>query len=213
MQRFGKWIAGLTVAVLAAGCGGDGSGGGAITPAGPSLLVGPTATVSVSCPTQMETGTSGTCTAYGYDSNGSFTNSNVSSWSSSNTSVATISSTGGISAVAAGSATIYAVIDGITGSTSVSVVNPPPPMSVTIYGPGTIRSGNTCYWWSSVSGGTPPYTYYWYGGTSSWRTDSEFYASATRSFYLDLKVTDATGKVAWGSRYINVTTTAGVCPV
>ncbi|HYR09027.1 MAG TPA: hypothetical protein VEQ60_14695, partial [Longimicrobium sp.] len=89
----------------------------------------------------------------------------------------------------------------------------PPPMTVTIYGPGTIRPNSTCYWWANVSGGTAPYTYYWYGGVSSWRTDYEFFAYATRSFYLDVKVTDANGNVAWGSRYINVTTNTGACPV
>lgn len=210
MKRMGTWMAGIAAAVLAAGCG-DGAGGGAISPAGPSFLVGPTATVSVSCPAQMETGTSGTCTAYGYDSNGSFTNSNASSWSSSNTSVATISSTGAISAVAQGTATITAVIDGIAGSTSVSVVSPPPAMSVTIQGPGKILPNHTCYWYANVSGGTGPYTYYWYGGSSSWRTDPDFYASASRSFYLDVKVTDANGNVAWGSRYVTVTTNTGAC--
>lgn len=212
MRHVGTWMTAAALAVAAAGCGGDGTGGG-ISPTGPLLVVGPTTSVTVSCPTQMETGTSGSCTAYGYDGNGSFTNSNVSSWSSSNPSVATISSTGGISAVAAGSTTITAVIDGVSGSTSVTVVNPPPPMTVTIYGPGTIRPNTTCYWYSSVSGGTAPYTYYWYGGVSSWRTDPEFFAYATRSFWLDLKVTDANGNVAWGSRYINVTTSTGACPV
>lgn len=208
MRSIEKWV--VAAAVLAAGCGGDRSDGG-ISPTGPMLLVGPTATVSVSCPAQMETGTSGSCTAYGYDGNGSFTNSNVSSWSSSNTSVATISSTGAISAVAAGSTTITAVIDGVSGSTSVSVVNPPPAMSVTISGPGKILPNHTCWWFATVSGGTAPYTYYWYGGSSSWRTDPDFYASASRSFYLDVKVTDANGNVAWGSRYVTVTTNTGAC--
>jgi hypothetical protein len=212
MQRIGKWMAGLAMAAATAGCGGDRANGG-IGPTGPSLLVGPTATVSVSCPAQMETGTSGTCTAYGYDGNGTFTNSNASSWTSSNTWVATVSSTGAISASNQGSTTITAVIDGVSGSTNVTVVNPPPPMTVTIYGPGTIRPNTTCYWWADVSGGTAPYTYYWYGGVSSWRTDSEFWAYATRSFWLDVKVTDANGNVAWGSRYINVTTNTGACPV
>lgn len=211
MRRFGQWMA-TVAAVLAAGCGGDGADGG-ISPTGPSLLVGPTVTVTVSCPTQMETGTSGSCTAYGYDGNGSFTNSSVSSWSSSNTSVATISSGGGISASTAGSTTITAVIDGVSGTKSVTVVNPPPPLKVTLYGPGTIRSNSTCYWWTSVSGGTAPYTYYWYGGSSSWRTDSDFNASATGSFYLDVKVTDANGNVAWGSKYVTVSSNAGACPV
>lgn len=212
MQRFGTWIAGVAAVVLAAGCGGDGAGGGAITPTGPSLLVGPTTRVTVSCPTQMETGTSGTCIAYGYDANNNFTNSNASSWTSSNTGVATISSTGAISAVAAGSTTITALVDGISGNTSVTVVNPPATLTVSIGGSTTIRPNETCGWWTSVSGGTPPYAYQWYGGTAvSARNLYDFYGKASTSFLLQVKVTDSNGTVAWGSQYITVSTSAFAC--
>jgi hypothetical protein len=214
MQRFGKWIAGLAAVVLAAGCGGDGSGGGGITPTGPMLLVGPTATVTVNCPTQMETGTSSTCTAYGYDANGSFTSSSVSSWSSSNTSVATIGSTGGISAVAAGRTTITAVVDGISGSTRVLVVNPPQTLTVSIGGSTTIPPNQTCGWWTSVSGGTGPYSYYWYGGAAvSARDQYDFYGGASVSFLLQVKVTDANGNVAWGSQNITVSSSSFDCMI
>ena len=211
MQRFGKWIAGLAGLVLAAGCGGDGSGGGAITPAGPVLLVGPTATVSVSCPTQMETGTSGTCTAYGYDSNGSFTNSSVSAWSSSSTGVATIGSTGGISAVAAGSTSISAVIDGVTGSASVSVVNPP--LGVWIDGPSSVRPNTMCAWWAIASGGTPPYTYTWSGPSANASLGGEYYGTspASGSFTVSVTVTDAANVTATASRQVTVSTFAPMC--
>jgi uncharacterized protein YjdB len=48
-------------------------------------------------------------------------------WSSSNTTVATVSATGFVTALAAGSATITATSEGKTGSATVSVTAPPPP--------------------------------------------------------------------------------------
>ncbi len=213
MRRLERWMATVAAAVLAAGCGGDLADGG-ISPTGPMLLVGPTATVTVSCPTQMEEGTSGTCTAYGYDSNGSYTNSSVSSWSSSNTSVATVSSTGGISAVSAGSVTITAVIDGVSGSTSVSVVNPPPPLTVSISGPGSIRPNTTCEWIGSASGGTPGYTYDWSGGSTIYEDGGEIYlARGSGSFTVSVTVTDAAGRTASASKSVSVSNNAPACLV
>src|SRR4029079_7804279 len=49
------------------------------------------------------------------------------SWSSSNTSIATVNSSGLVTAVALGSAQINATSEGITGGATVSVVAPPPP--------------------------------------------------------------------------------------
>lgn len=211
MRRLGRWAATVAAAVLAAGCGGDGTDGG-ISPTGPMLLVGPTVTVSVSCPSQMETGTSATCTAFGYDSNNSFTSSTVSSWSSSNTSRATISSSGGISAVTAGSVTITAVIDGVSGSTSVLVVNPPPPLTVSISGPTSIRPNTTCEWMGSASGGTPGYTYDWSGGTTIYEDGGEIYlARGSASFSVSVIVTDAAGRTASASKSVNVSSNAPAC--
>lgn len=214
MQRFGKWIAGVAAVVLAAGCGGDGSGGGGITPTGPMLLVGPTATVSVNCPTQMETGTSSTCTAYGYDANNTYTNNSVSSWSSSNTSVATITSGGAISAVGAGTTTISAVIDGITGTRSVTVVNPAP-LSVTMGGPTSVKPNVQCYWWANTSGGTPSYGWSWSGGLSGSAFASEYYATSpsSGSFTVSVTVTDANGATATATKLVTVSTLARTCPV
>jgi hypothetical protein len=208
MQGISKWVTAMAIMAVA-GCG-DKAGNG-LSPTEPLLLVGPTASVSVSCPTQMETGTSGTCDAYGYDSNGTYTNSNESSWSSSNTGVATITSTGQISAVGAGTATITAVIDGVAGSTTVTVVNPSStPLSVTIDGPTHIRPNTQCAWWASASGGTPGYTYSWSGGTGS-AYDYEYYAQSSSSFYVTVQVTDSNGQVKTVSKYVKVSTSAPLC--
>lgn len=212
MRRLGSWMMAAAVAVTAAGCGGDRTDGG-ISPTGPMLLVGPTATVTVNCPNQMETGTSATCTAYGYDSNGSYTNSSVSSWSSSNTSVATITSGGVISAVAAGTTTITAVIDGISGTRSATVVNPVP-LSATLYGPSSVKPNTQCYWWVTPSGGTGSYSYSWSGGSGgqSWGSDYYTYSPSSGSFTVSVTVTSGLSQVT-RSKTVTVSSSAGICPL
>lgn len=211
MRRFAKWMGGVAAVVVVAGCGGDGGNGG-ISPTGP-LFVGNTATVTVSCPTQMEVGHSSTCNAYGYDSNGTYTNSNESSWSSSNTSVATVSSSGAISAVGTGSATISAVIDGVTGSTSVSVVAST--LSVSLDGPTSVKPNTECMWWASASGGLSPYTYSWSGGYAGWSGGDYYYATSPGSgtFTIYLTVTDAGGAQKSTSVPVSVSSNAMICPI
>ena len=213
MRRLGSWMMAAAVAVTAAGCGGDRADGG-ISPTGPMLLVGPTATVTVNCPNQMETGTSATCTAYGYDSNGSYTNSSVSSWSSSNTSVATITSGGVISAVAAGTTTITAVIDGISGTRSATVVNPVP-LSATLYGPNSVKPNTQCYWWVTPSGGTGSYSYSWSGGSFGNPSGADYFARSpsSGSFQVTVTVTDANGGTRFVSKNVSVSSSAMACPV
>lgn len=206
-MRIRNRISAIAMLLLAAGCGEPAADG--VTPTAPRLLIGPTTRVTVSCPAQMETGTSGTCTAYGYDAGNSFTSSTVSAWSSGNTSRATISSAGAISAISSGSVTITAVVDGVPGSTSVLVVNPPPPLAVTISGPSAIRPNSTCTWFAVASGGTPPYTYQWSGGGSG----NEYTASASANFSFSVQVTDALGKVAGATRWVLVSRTALQCMV
>lgn len=208
MRSFARWMAGAAVAAVAAGCGGDGGEGG-ISPTGP-LLVGSTASVEVDCPDQMEKGTSGTCNAFGEDSAGTYTNSNESSWSSSNTSVATITSTGAISAVGEGTAAISAVIDGVTGSTTVTVVAPP--LTVSISGPSNVKPDTRCEWLASVSGGTAPYTADWSGGTSIYEDESMYLAWTSSSNYsVTVQITDAAGRTASDSHSVNVSSNAPAC--
>jgi hypothetical protein len=213
MRHTARWMAAAALALVTAGCGGD-DGARGISPTGP-LFVGQTASVTVNCPTQMETGTSATCTAYGYDSQNSYTNSNVTSWSSSNTSVATITSGGVISAIATGTTTITAVIDGISGTRTVTVVSPNPLSVSTISGPSSVRPNRQCYWWVSASGGTTPYSYSWSGGSGGQSFGSDYYATSpsSGSFTVSVTVSDALGAQITRSKNVTVSSTAGVCPL
>src|SRR5688572_12646834 len=88
-------------------------------PDGPSLSVGPTASVLVHCPPKVQTGTGGQCYAFGVDSLGFYTSHTVSAWSSSNISVLVVSSSGQLLGQTAGSAVITATVGGLTGTTTV----------------------------------------------------------------------------------------------
>lgn len=210
MRRSARWLAGAAVALVAAACGGDAADGG-ISPTGPMLLVGPTASVTVSCPEQMETDTSGTCHAYGYDSYGSYTNSNVSSWSTSDTGVIQIDPSGNVTAVGTGTATITAVIDGISGSTTIKVVSPPPPLSVSFSWAETyIRPDESCTYVAEAAGGLPPYTYSWTGGTGT-ASDSYYFTQSSSSFTVAVTVTDAAGSTASTSVFVTVSSKAPYC--
>jgi Bacterial Ig-like domain (group 2) len=211
MRAFVKRLAGAAVVMVAAGCGGDRTSEG-ISPTGP-FFVGNTASVTVSCPTQMETGTSGACNAFGYDSNNTYTNSNESSWSSSNTSVATVSSMGAIAAVGTGTTTISAVIDGITGSTSVTVVAST--LTASISGPSSVRPNTTCYWWANASGGTSPYSYSWTGGSNGSASGPDYFARSPSggSFQVTVTVTDANGGTRFVSKTVSISSSALMCMV
>ncbi|HYH79976.1 MAG TPA: Ig-like domain-containing protein, partial [Longimicrobium sp.] len=201
----------LALIAFGAGCGDAGvtsASRDAASPRAPRLTVGPTTSVTVACPTKMETGTTGPCVAFGYDANGKFASSTVSSWSSSNTSVATISG-GTVSAVAAGTATISATVAGVTGSTTVNVVSP---LTVSIDGPNTVKPNVDCAFWASVSGGTGSYTYSWSqsAGTGTAYT-YEYVARSSSSYTVTVQVTDNGGATGSATRNVTVSSGALLC--
>lgn len=89
----------------------------------------PIASVSVSPQdTTMTAGDSAQFSAQPKDSNGNPLAGRVVTWSSSDNTIATVSSTGEVTAVAAGGPiTITATSEGVPGSTQLTVVAPPPP--------------------------------------------------------------------------------------
>lgn len=211
-MRMNRWMGALALAAVAAACG-DGTGAdGRLSPTAPRL-VGITTHVTVSCPVKMEYGTTGTCTAFGYDSNNVFTNSTVSSWTSSNTSLATITSGGGVTAGStSGTVTISATVDGVTGTTTIQIV---PPLSVTISGRSPVRTNSECYFWATPSGGTGPYTYTW---SQTWGTGysdgaNGYFATSSTSYTLSVTVHDAGSHTATASKAVTVSSSAPLCPV
>lgn len=218
MRTTGRWIGIVALAALAAGCSERGvtsaSDARGATPRGPRLTVGPTSSVTVACPTKMETSTSGPCVAFGYDSNGKFASSTVSSWSSSNTSVATISG-GTISAVGAGTATISATVGGVTGSTTVTVVAAGGTLTVSISGQSPIRSNVLCPYFASVSGGNGSYSYSWTQstGTGFDAGGGEYDAKSTSTFTLTVNVSDTNGATGSASKTVTISSSALICPV
>jgi hypothetical protein len=88
-------------------------------------------------------------------------------WTSSATNVLTVSSSGLITAVGGGSATISATVGGIIGtSTSITVPLAAPTITQEPAGTAAILAGGTLH--TSVgNAGLEPYTYYWYFDTSA----------------------------------------------
>lgn len=201
-----RFLSALAVLALAAAA----CDGGGITQArtgaeGPLLFAGPTASVTVTCPTPLEVGYGGQCVAYGYDANGLFTNSSSSGWSSSNSSKVSVSSSGYITANAVGSASISASVDGITGSRTVTVTSP---LTVTISGSSTAHSGDyECFFWASASGGTGSgYSYSWSVSGGGWGTPSgdTWTGGGTSDFTLSVTVTDSGSGQAYDSHFVDV---------
>ena len=88
----------------------------------------PVAAVTVSpSSTSVFVGANVQLTATTRDANGNTLTGRSISWASSNTAVATVNTTGRVTGVAAGSATITATSEGINGTSAISVQAPPPP--------------------------------------------------------------------------------------
>lgn len=84
------------------------------------------------------------------------TNQNV-TWSSNNTSVATVSSTGLVSAIAAGTATITVTTqDGNKTASAAITVNTAPSFTVNFFRPSSWGTGIKIYWWSAQPAGVLP---------------------------------------------------------
>ena len=112
-----------TAVVSAVSEGVSGQASMAVMPPAPA----PVATVSVAVnPAAVLVGQTATATATLADSTGTVLSGRSITWSSSNTSVATVDATGTVRAVSAGSALIQATSEGKSGSASISVSAPAP---------------------------------------------------------------------------------------
>lgn len=108
-----------------------------------------TVTVSLGAPS-LTTGQTTLATAVTKDASGNVLTGRVVTWSSSNTSVATVSNTGLVSALAAGTAQITATSEGKSGSASITVAAPTTATIDTIFYDG-FESGNLSLWQDGVN--------------------------------------------------------------
>src|SRR5688500_5421602 len=112
-------------------CGGDDPGPPAV------------ATVDVSATGDIVVGQTTQLTATPRDASGNSLANRTVTWSTSNTSIATVSNSGVVAGVTAGSASITATVDGKTGSRTVNVV-PPPVAAVSVTAAqSTVQTGST----------------------------------------------------------------------
>lgn len=124
-------------------------------------------------------------------------------WSTSNSSVASVSSSGLVTGIGSGQAIITATAGGLIVNATVTVG---PPV-VSISGPQYIARFQSGQYSASVSGGISPYTYQWRsrdGSAYSWGAWSSWYSTGTTSFtfasisacgidrkQIEVKVTDS----------------------
>ena len=126
-------------ATITATCAGK-SGTSTVTVTAPPPVV-TTVTVAPSTPS-IDVGATVALTATVKDAQGNVMTGQTVTWSSSNNSIAMVSSSGVVTGVAAGSATITATCSGKTGTSAVTVTSPPPPGGGTILFQEDFENGN-----------------------------------------------------------------------
>jgi len=139
------------------------TGSAALTVSAPAPV--PVATVTVSLGTSaLTTGQTTQATAVTRDASSNVLTGRVIAWTSSNTAVATVSGSGLVTAMSAGTATISAMSEGKTGTATLTVSAPPPPpppgQGEPVYQPGvnTVIFGDT---FEALTDKTALLTYDW----------------------------------------------------
>lgn len=91
---------------------------------------------------------------------------------------------------------------GNTDTLSVDVNVTPPPPSASISGPEEVSPSESCQWQADVSGGTPPYTYSWWGALSG--SSQTISGTVSSSSYLYLAATDSESQADTAQIFIDV---------
>lgn len=88
---------------------------------------------------------------------------------------------------------------------------PPPPLSLTVYGPSLVRPNALCSFQAAVDGGTPPYAYTWSGPGAPEGDPSMFDAASPGDFTVAVTITDKAGLRASTSMSVATSSAAPVC--
>lgn len=102
----------------------------------------------------------------------------------------------------------YQLTASLSGVTATAAVNAAPELTAIVAGPNAVKPSVACTWSATVSGGYPPYTYFWVRESSGWTPGANLgggqsltyaHSQPGSSFTLKLKVTDAIGasKYVW----------------
>ncbi|HYV96983.1 MAG TPA: Ig-like domain-containing protein, partial [Gemmatimonadaceae bacterium] len=158
-----------------------------------TVLQAPVASVTVAVAGTITVGATATATTTLRDAANNILTGRIVTWSSSNTSIATVNSvTGIVTGVANGSATIFATSEGITGSAPISVVAPGAVSSVTVnLNATTITAGATTNATAVLRDANNNVV----SGTTTWSTSNGGIASVNSSTGVVTGVTAGTANI------------------
>lgn len=88
----------------------------------------------------------------------------------------------------------------------------PPPLSISLSGPSSVRSGATCLWTATPTTGVAPYTYSWNLGPNGSSVPGELiYQNSGSAFTVTVTVYDAVGATGNQSKSVSISPSAPVC--
>ena len=96
----------------------------------------------------------------------------------------------------------YPTYLGNSDTLSVTVNIPTPPLSAYISGDDEVGPYEDCSWQAFASGGTPPYSYSWWGGLSG--STQTIDGALSQSSYLYVAVTDAASQADTTQMFVEV---------
>lgn len=167
------------------------SSGGRYAYANVQVLAPPVVTSVTISPTGMSltAGQSASFIARAYDQYGNQMTGGSRTWSSANTSIATVSSSGKVTGVAVGTTTVQVTIDGVSASATVNVGSH---LSISLDGPYFASTEGQYTWSVQALGGTGSYTYKWtFEPTSPWGLPSVVGYGSSYSMWIDSSVANS----------------------
>ncbi len=207
-------VAAGSATITATSSGKSGTATITVTAAPPPVPVVTTVTVSPGT-VSVQVGSTSNLTATVKDQNGNTMSGQTVTWSSDNTNIATVNSSGVVTGVAAGSATITATSSGKSGTSAATVTAPPPPGGGTLLFSENFEDSNigSRGWYDNpsatlsttehIAGSTASAQYHWLKGATSPQGNGaqRHLFAASNSVYLSYYVKYSANYVGSGQDY------------